>query len=102
MTAAESLVRNTAQLPRIDILAPPGPIGDDTASAMQAGVVLGYVSLVEGLLARIQAALPGSQPAPVVATGGLAGPLLPLIRPEIRHDPALTLHGLRLIHARNP
>lgn len=101
MAAAESLVRNTAQLPRIDIAAPPSPIGDDTASAMQSGVVLGYVSLVEGLLARIQAALPGPRPAPVIATGGLAGALLPLIRPTLEHDPALTLRGLRLIHARN-
>lgn len=102
LTAAESLVRNTAQLPAIDFAAPPGPIGDDTASAMQSGIVLGYAGLVEGLLARIQAALPGPLPAPVVATGGLAGVLLPLIRPAIGHDPALTLHGLRLIRARNP
>lgn len=101
MTAAESLVRNTAQLPRIDFEAPANPIGNDTASAMQSGMVLGYISLVEGLLDRIQASLPGPQPAPVIATGGLAGVLLPLIRAEIRHEPALTLHGLRLVHARN-
>ncbi len=101
MTAAESLVRNTAQLPRIDFEAPASPIGDDTASAMQSGIVLGYISLVEGLLARIQASLPGPQPAPVIATGGLAGVLLPLIRAEISHEPALTLHGLRLVYDRN-
>lgn len=101
LTAAESLVRNTAQLPRIDFLAPPSAIGDDTASAMQSGIVLGYISLVEGLLSRIQAALPGPRPAPVIATGGLAGVLLPLLQTELRHEPALTLHGLRLVYARN-
>lgn len=101
VTAADSLVRNTAQLPRIDFTAPPSPIGEDTASAMQSGIVLGYISLVEGLLARIRAALPDRQPAPVVATGGLAAVLLPLIQLEIHHDPALTLRGLRLVHARN-
>ena len=99
-TSADALVSRTALLPRIDLAAPPAPIGDDTIRAMQAGIVLGYVSLVEGLLARIRAALAPHHP-PVVATGGLAEAILPHTDAIEHHDPHLTLHGLRLVHQRN-
>lgn len=99
-TAAEALTRGAALLPRIELAAPPSPIGDDTITAMQSGILLGYVGLIEGLLARIQAALP-DPPAPVIATGGLAALILPHTASIHYHDPALTLHGLRILHERN-
>ncbi len=99
MTAADALVRNTAQLPRIDFVIPPRAIGDDTTSAMQSGIILGYLSLVEGLLARIQAELAGG-PAPVVATGGLATLMTPLTQAIDHCDPLLTLAGLQLVYER--
>ncbi len=98
-TAAEALVRQTAQLPRIPLVAPAGPIGDDTVSAMQAGIVLGYIDLVEGLLRRIRAAL--ARPAPVIATGGLAGLWRDLTTVIDHYEPTLTLQGLRLVYERN-
>jgi hypothetical protein len=39
--------------------------------------------------------------ATVVATGGLAGAVLDACETVQRHDPWLTLHGLRLIWERN-
>ncbi|NUQ38808.1 MAG: type III pantothenate kinase [Caldilineales bacterium] len=104
LTAAEALTRGAALLPRIELTPPPSPIGHDTTTAMQSGILLGYVGLIEGLLARIQAALPalpGQPPAPVIATGGLAGLILPHTDRIPHHDPALTLHGLRIVHERN-
>ncbi len=99
-TASDALVRGTALLPRIDLEAPPHPIGDDTASAMQSGIVLGYVSLIEGMLARIQAVMPGA-PATVIATGGLA-PLAVSLSDVVDHyEPDLTLYGLRIVFERN-
>lgn len=99
-TAAEALTRGTALLPGVDFSIPASPIGDDTTSAMQSGIVLGYLSLIEGLAARIQAALPGP-PAPIIATGGLATLILSLTDSVTHHDPALTLQGLRILHERN-
>ncbi len=99
-TAADALVSRTALLPRIDLAAPPAPIGDDTISAMQSGILLGYVSLIEGLLARIKAELAPHQP-PVIATGGLAGVIIPHTDVIDEHDPHLTLRGLRLVYERN-
>ena len=48
-------------------------IGRSTIPAMQSGIYWGYVGLIEGLVARIQAEYEG--PLKVIATGGLA-PLL--------------------------
>lgn len=96
-TSSDALVSNTALLPRIDLTAPPAAIGNDTVSAMQSGIVLGYVSLVEGLLHRIKAALAPHHPQ-VVATGGLAEAILPHTHAIDHHDPYLTLQGLRLVY----
>ncbi len=95
-TASDALASRTALLPRIDLMAPPAPIGDDTVSAMQAGIVLGYISLVEGLLTRIRNALSPHTPT-VVATGGLAEILVPHTQSIDFHDPHLTLRGLQLV-----
>ena len=100
LTAADALIRGAALLPRIDYTPPPSPIGDDTTTAMQSGIVLGYLSLMEGMLARIQAALPGP-PAPVIATGGVANLLRPYLTCADHFQPDLTLHGLHLVYKRN-
>ncbi|RME84211.1 MAG: type III pantothenate kinase [Caldilineae bacterium] len=99
-TATEALVSRTALLPRIDFAAPPSPIGEDTVRAMQAGIVLGYLSLVEGLASRIRARL-GSETVPLIATGGLAPLIVPHTRVIDIHDPDLTLKGLRIVHGLN-
>jgi type III pantothenate kinase len=67
---------------------------------MQSGIYWGYVAMIEGLVARIQAEY-GAR-LKVVATGGLA-PLLAEGTTVIEHiDPDLTLDGLRMLAARNP
>jgi type III pantothenate kinase len=97
--AAEALFSRTAKLPRIQLSAPPAAIGRNTVHAMQSGLILGYVGLIEGLVTRIRAELGGR--AKVIATGGLA----PLLAQETEVielvDPMLTLEGLRLIYELN-
>jgi type III pantothenate kinase len=97
--AAEALFSRTAKLPRIQLIAPPAAIGRNTVHAMQSGLILGYVGLIEGLVARIRAELGGQ--ANVIATGGLA-PVLAQETSVIEVvDPMLTLEGLRLIYELN-
>jgi type III pantothenate kinase len=96
----EALHRAAARLPRIGIGRPQAVIGRSTVPAMQSGIYWGYVAMIEGLVARIQAEY-GSV-LKVIATGGLA-PLLAEGTTVIEHiDPDLTLDGLRLLAARNP
>lgn len=98
-TAAEALVTRTAQLRGVELVAPRNAIGTSTISAMQSGIIFGYVGLVEGIVARIQQEL--KEKARVVATGGYAG----LIARETKVieivNSDITLIGLRLIYLMN-
>jgi type III pantothenate kinase len=97
--SSEALVRSTAQLPRVDLQAPPNVIGKNTIHAMQSGLLFGYVALVEGMVARI-----GQQLGPdmkVIATGGLAELVAKQTRIIQITAPWLTLDGLRLIWEMN-
>jgi type III pantothenate kinase len=97
--AAEALFSRTAKLPRIELTAPPAAVGRNTVHAMQSGLVLGYVGLIEGLVARIRAELGGR--AKVIATGGMAHILAEQTSVIESVDPMLTLEGLRLIYHLN-
>jgi type III pantothenate kinase len=95
-TAADNLIRRTAKLPATSLVAPARVIGRRTEACIQAGVVLGAAESVSGLIRRIRAEWPGTETPLVVATGGLAELIAPLV-PEIeRVEPRLTLVGLRI------
>jgi len=94
--SADALYQRAAKLPKVDIARPPAAIGRNTIHAMQSGLLFGYVSLVEGMVARFKQELgPATQ---VVGTGGLA----PIIAQETDVidiiEPWLTLEGLRLVY----
>lgn len=95
---ADALASRTAQLPHIELTPPASVIGKDTVEAMQAGLVLGYISLVEGIIDRMKRELGGAK---VIATGGLSRVIGPHTDRFDAVDPWLTLDGLRLIAARN-
>jgi type III pantothenate kinase len=93
--AAEALFLRAAKLPRVELARPESAIGRNTLTAIQSGLVFGYVGLVEGMVARFKREL--GEDAKVVGTGGLVD----LIAPETRAiefvAPWLTLDGLRII-----
>ncbi|WP_262691582.1 type III pantothenate kinase [Kordiimonas aestuarii] len=96
-----ALHQAAAKLPRIAV-APPSSqrvTGKTTLEAMQSGIFWGYVSMIEGLVARLK--LEHGENIKVLATGGLA----PVFanQTEAIGDVVgdLTLQGLRLIYERN-
>ena len=97
--ATEALFTRTAMLPRIELVRPKQVIGRSTISAMQSGIVFGYIGLIEGMVRRIEQEL-GSK-TKVIATGGYAQllaeetPAIDIVNSE------LTLIGLRLIYEMN-
>ena len=98
-TAAEALFARTAQLPRVELAHPKRVIGTNTITAIQSGIIYGYASLVEGMLARIQKEL--GEKAMVVATGGYAELIARETTVIDKVNPDLTLIGLRLIYLMN-
>jgi type III pantothenate kinase len=97
--AADALYRSTAQLPRIDLAMPPHAIATNTIHAMQSGILLGYVGMIEGMVARMRDEL-GEPTAPVIATGGLARMLAPQTRVITAVEPDMILDGLCLIFSK--
>ena len=97
--AAEALFVRTAKLPRVDLQRPPHAIGRNTVHAMQSGLLYGYVSLVEGRVARFRQEL-GPQ-MKVIATGGLAEVIAQETSVIEIIAPWLTLDGLQIIWAMN-
>lgn len=98
--STEALYNRASKLPRIEIARPDGGvIGKNTVSAMQSGILYGYVGQVEGIVKRMKT--DSKVPPIVIATGGLAS----LIAKETDMidvvDPYLTLKGLQLIYKRN-
>jgi type III pantothenate kinase len=94
-TAIQSLFGNTAQLPEVPLEFPKSAIGKNTVTAIQSGILLGYVGLVRHQLACIRAEV-GEQYI-AVATGGLSKILSELENDFEEVNMDLTIEGLRLI-----
>jgi type III pantothenate kinase len=115
--SADALFRSTAQLLRVELTPPdpPGAIGKNTINSVQAGLIYGYVSLVEGMIARLKKELGTDAHArsSPQTSAGQAGPVRVIATGEQLHlivhqtrafdvvDENLTLHGLRLIYEMN-
>ena len=94
------LHQRTAQLPKISLLEPPGPIGKSTKHAMLAGAVYGYRGLVREILAELRTAL-GVRRMKAVATGGYADLIAAGVKEISTVHENLTLEGLRLVGCLN-
>lgn len=97
--AAEALASRAAQLSRVALEAPPRVLGRNTIHAVQSGLVYGYVSLIEGLVARLCAE--HDEKPVVIGTGGLISVMTPHTAVIDKVEPWLTLTGLRLISELN-
>ncbi|HLZ61515.1 MAG TPA: type III pantothenate kinase [Ktedonosporobacter sp.] len=105
--SAEALTSAASRLYRVDMTPPRTALGKNTIENMQSGIIYGHVGLVQGLIARLRQEIPGlsagdrGQPGvKIIAHGGLAQILAPII-PEIQHvNQYLPLEGLRLAYER--
>lgn len=95
----ESLVNRTSQLPRISLEAPKKIIGKNTIDCMKSGIVMGQAACMDGMIERIWDEL--GYKANVVATGGLAGCIVPYCKKKVIYDNELTLKGLDIIYRKN-
>lgn len=97
--ASEALFRRAARLYRVELSRPPAAIGRNTVTAMQSGILFGYVGLIEGIVRRMKDEL--GEGVTVIGTGGYAETIARETDIIDRVDPDLTLVGLRLIHDLN-
>ena len=97
--ATESLVSRTAQLTQISLEAPKKLIGSNTIDCMKSGAVFGHAAAIDGVATRIEEEL-GTEYT-VVATGGLAGLVVPFCKRKIILEDDLLLKGLQIIYHKN-
>jgi type III pantothenate kinase len=95
----EALTSRAAAIPKIDLEPPRALIGKSTVEAIRSGVIYGFAAQVDGVLGRLREQLGDDIAA--IATGGLAGAIVPFCKQIDDVDPMLTLTGLRLLHERN-
>jgi type III pantothenate kinase len=96
----DALYERADKLPKVELAEPRALIGKSTLEAIRSGIVFGFAAQVEGIVQRLRDEL--GLETKVLATGGLAGALVPSVRETIDEvDDLLTLTGLRLIWERN-
>lgn len=95
----DALVNHTAKLVRVEREAPDSVIGRSTVSAIQSGLIWGFVAQMEGMVGKFKKEL--GEDTTVIATGGQAEMFAGLTTVVDAVDPDLTLEGLRLIHLQN-
>ena len=92
--AARALTNRAAQLHAVTLDVPPSVIGKTTETNLQAGVVLGFLDLVDGLIRRFRCE--AGQGLTVLATGGRGKLFAERLDQIETYVPFLTVEGLRL------
>lgn len=103
--SSDALFEKTAKLPRVELEAPGHTICRNTNESMQAGLVYGYMGVVEYIVHRMKKELmeickTDREPV-VVATGGLATLIEEGVDCIDHVDKMLTLEGLQIIYEKN-
>jgi type III pantothenate kinase len=98
----DALRLRAAQLRKVELVRPRTVVARNTVEAMQSGAVFGAAGQIDGIVGRILTEQGWhAEDVTVIATGGLAS-LVVGDSPAIdKHEPWLTLLGLRLVFDRN-
>ncbi len=92
----DALSAGASQLPDAPIILPKRLVGKNSGESMNIGVLYGHAFLIDGFLNRLH-----TEKQTAVLTGGLAETVLPLCQSRMRHEPDLTLRGLRFLYLKN-
>jgi type III pantothenate kinase len=98
--SSEALFQRASKLPRVELAKPGSTVCKNTVSAMQAGIIYGYVGLVDKIIEMMKQEL-NYDDVKVVATGGLSTLIASETDSIDNVDRFLTLEGLKMIHDKN-
>ncbi len=98
--SSEALFEKASKLPRVELIKPERVLNKNTVNSMQAGILYGYVGMVDFLVEKIEQEL-GVVSREVIATGGLSTVIASESKKITKVEKMLTLDGLRLIYEKN-
>ena len=98
--SSDVLFEKAAKLPKVELVRPRNIIGKSTVTSMQAGIIYGYIGLVEYIVKKMQMEIKGG-PAKVIATGGFVVFIVNETSCIDIVDRLLSLEGLNIIYERN-
>jgi len=98
--SARMLKKTTALLPEARLKVPDKFIGITTDQSIQAGLVRGTIHSLRGLIADLRDEM-GEPEASIIATGGMAGVIVPHLPEVSRIVPDLVLDGIRMLYDRH-
>lgn len=96
-SALDALADRTVALRRVELTPPRSVVGKNTVEALQAGIIYGFAGMVDALVGRALAVVPGAQ---VIATGGYEDGVASECGTVTHHRADLTLQGLRAVYLR--
>lgn len=98
--SSEALFQKASKLPRVELIKPDKVLNKNTINSMQAGIIYGYVGMVDYLIDKMEEEL-GVKSKQVIATGGLSSVIASESKKITKIEKMLTLEGLRIIYEKN-
>lgn len=95
----KALTENTAKLPKIKLEAPKSILAKNTEESMKSGVIYGNAAMIDGIAERVFREL--GYRTKIIATGGIAGLIIPYCNHEIIYEPDLLTKGLAILWKNN-
>lgn len=104
--AQDGLFGKTAKLPKIELMQPETTINKNTSDAINAGIVVGYIGMIDKLIDSIKDEMVDilsidREEIDVIATGGFSELISQSSKYINTIEPDLMLEGLRMIYDRN-
>lgn len=96
-TSYKALIGSASLLEDILLSAPTRVYGKNTETSILSGVIIGHVSMIEGLIEKGRLELPPDASITYVITGGYAPLIIPYLHLNFIDAPYLTLKGIGVI-----
>jgi type III pantothenate kinase len=98
-TTIGALAKAASNLPEIVFEKPENLVATDTVNAIKSGFFYGWVSMIEGIVSRIEKFY--GKKFQVILTGGFAEPVMSGLKIKAVLDPLLTMKGIKYIYTNN-
>jgi type III pantothenate kinase len=98
-TAIRSLALRASRLPEVPFEKPDRVVARNTVNALKSGFFYGWLSLAEGIIARIEREYGRS--FGLILTGGFAGAVAEHLAHEMTVDPLLAMKGIKIVYDLN-